>query len=227
MAQYLRIICRKAFRFTNPRIKAGSIDLNTANKGAGSVNEQTPIEDRDYFDTMPGQAGPGRGATFGDPQEAPQWIRAKVTGLANFNTYTNAVKDGDLIVIAEDGVHDGPEASVNAAVTAEAVTVVMGRGYSEAAAKEIVMREGAVKVLASSKVENGSIVELAKKAPETSVPTVTDPPAHLGVDLDKLTKAQLIEHASEHHDLDLDATAKKEDLVAAIEAARNPEESKA
>lgn len=47
-----------------------------------------------------------------------------------------------------------------------------------------------------------------------------EPDSAADVDLAKLKKAELLAHAAEHHDLDLDASMKKEDIVAAIESAR-------
>ncbi len=44
-------------------------------------------------------------------------------------------------------------------------------------------------------------------------------PVKPSVDLDKMTKAELLDHAKEVHDLDLDIADKKEDLIAQIEEA--------
>lgn len=51
-------------------------------------------------------------------------------------------------------------------------------------------------------------------------PITTSDPATDGVDLSKMTKAELIAHADEVHGLELKETAKKEELIDAIEKAQ-------
>jgi hypothetical protein len=64
---------------------------------------------------------------------------------------------------------------------------------------------------------HGAQRHTAGKQPDPPPPVTDD---HTKVDLNKLTKAELMTHAEEHHDLTLDPQDKKEDMIAAIELER-------
>ena len=76
----LTIISKKAFRFPKPG--AGLLQEDST-----SLGKQLKFGDM-YFDTKPGAEG-----KFGDPQEAPDWIKKDIT-------WERAVKDGDLAEIS-------------------------------------------------------------------------------------------------------------------------------
>jgi hypothetical protein len=55
---------------------------------------------------------------------------------------------------------------------------------------------------------------------EAATPEGEQTGSHADVDLEALTKAQIVAHAAEHHDLTLDPATKKPELIQAVEAAR-------
>lgn len=86
----------------------------------------------------------------------------------------------------------------------------------DAEAVRFIEREMAVPVM-PEKGENGKAKNADK---ETRSQKPTDPPQGVPdvIDLNELTKAQLITHAAEFHGIELDQKLKKEELIAAINA---------
>jgi len=121
----IRIISRKAFRFFNPSQKLVNSYETVNGEGEKIVIQELAIpaavtvgkEEMTaelFFDTKPGEFG-----KFGDPQDAPECIRAMTPDRQNFHTFKNATKHGDLIVV-EGAVAINPE-KVADAPKAEAV----------------------------------------------------------------------------------------------------------